>query len=38
MRPKIKGILELQVNIIAILLHQLEDIQIYLYTELFQNI
>ena len=25
-------------NIIAILLHQLEDIQIYLYTELFQNI
>ena len=33
MKLKIRDILELQVNIIAILHHQLEDIQIYLYTE-----
>ena len=38
MNQKIKDILELQVNTIATLLHLLEDIQIYLYTELYQSI
>ena len=33
MKVKTKGILELQVNIIATLHHQLEDIQTYLFIE-----
>ena len=37
MKTKTKDILELLVNIIVILLHQLEDIQTYLFIGLFQD-